>query len=341
MRASLDSPAGYFHCYSKIVHEANFFSSDELSGFVTIMRCYEILYGLRVLDFCVMSNHFHIFVEVPRRPAELPTDDELIALVRSSLGDRRANHLQWQLERARASEDHSLGEEIRHKWFRQMWDVSLFIKVLKQRFTHWYNRKHQRSGTLWQGRFGSTLFEGPGAALITAASYVDLNPARAGICEDPKDYPWCGYAEAVAGGVRAIEAVKWLAAVDPHGGLRPELPDAAEALRLWRCILFGIPKDPSAQKEEISKGRAAQVYRRRIPRAKALEVLAQGGKLPACEFLRCWDGPFCKGGAIGSKEFVEEAYRRRSAQCGQESKREAAEIQGLALDEGVPSLFTG
>jgi REP element-mobilizing transposase RayT len=305
------------------------------------MRSCESLYGLRVVSYDIMSNHFHVFVEVPRRPAELPSDDRLVGLVRSSLSDRRANHLKWQLERARAAGDHLLAEEIRHGWFRQMWDVSLFIKVLKQRFTQWYNHMNQRSGTLWQGRFGSTLVEGPGAALLTMASYVDLNPVRAGICDDPKNYRWSGYAEALAGGVRAVEAVRWLASVDPHGGLRPDLPDAAEALRIWRCILFGIPRNPTAQKEELKKGQAVQVYRRRISRAKALEVLAQGGTLPACDFLRCSDGPFFKGGAMGSKEFVEEACRRRSAQCGQENKREAVGVPGLAMDEGVASLFTG
>jgi len=38
-----------------------------------------------------------------------------------------------------------------------------------------------------------------GAALRTIAAYIDLNPVRAGIVDDPKDYRWCGYAEAVAG----------------------------------------------------------------------------------------------------------------------------------------------
>jgi putative transposase len=35
-------------------------------------------------------------------------------------------------------------------------------------------------------------------ALKTVAAYIDLNPIRAGLVEDPKDYRFCGYGEAVA-----------------------------------------------------------------------------------------------------------------------------------------------
>ena len=41
--------------------------------------------------------------------------------------------------------------------------------------------------------------EGSEEALLTMAAYIDLNPVRAGMVSDPKDYRWCGYAEAVAG----------------------------------------------------------------------------------------------------------------------------------------------
>jgi hypothetical protein len=44
------------------------------------------------------------------------------------------------------------------------------------------------------------LVEGAGQALATIAAYIDLNPVRAGIVSDPKDYRWGGYAEATGGG---------------------------------------------------------------------------------------------------------------------------------------------
>jgi putative transposase len=55
---------------------------------------------------------------------------------------------------------------------------------------------------VWMDRFLSKLIVGPKQGLITAA-YIDLNPVRAGLADDPKDYRWCGYAEALAGDRRA------------------------------------------------------------------------------------------------------------------------------------------
>ena len=40
------------------------------------------------------------------------------------------------------------------------------------------------------------------------AAYIDLNPVRAGMVDDPKDYRWCSYAEAVAGKKRSREGLQ-------------------------------------------------------------------------------------------------------------------------------------
>ena len=73
------------------------------------------------------------------------------------------------------------------------------MKLVKQRFSVWYNRSHQRYGTLWAERFKSVLVEAKSGVMRTMAAYIDLNPVRAGLVNDPKDYRFCGYAEAVAG----------------------------------------------------------------------------------------------------------------------------------------------
>ena len=81
----------------------------------------------------------------------------------------------------------------------RLFDLSTFIKELKGRFAQWYNRRHGRYGVLWAERFKSVLLEG-GEALAAVAAYIELNPVRAGLCADPKDYRYCGYAEALAKG---------------------------------------------------------------------------------------------------------------------------------------------
>jgi hypothetical protein len=82
-----------------------------------------------------------------------------------------------------------------------MHDGSLFMKLYEQKVTMYYNKKHQTFGTLWADRFKSQLVEDGGIALQTVAVYIDLNGVRARLAQDPKDYRFCGYAEAVAGNV--------------------------------------------------------------------------------------------------------------------------------------------
>ena len=317
---------------------------EEKGKMVEYMRTYERFGGLRVISYCIMSNHFHILVEVPQRPdaAALPDDAGLVGKVRACLGDKLANELEWQLELHRKQGNSSAAEELRERWFGRMWDISAFMKVLKQRFTQWFNGRHARRGTLWEDRFRSVLVEGKGQALRAMAAYIDLNPVRAKICDDPKDYRWCGYAEAVAGGTEAREAVGFLASLNPHGGTRPAADSELkqrEALRLWRCHLFGIPGNESRQKEETAKGEMAAVYRDRIPREKALEVLARGGKLSEADYLRCKVRYFSDGAVIGGKAFVEEMFAAFRDRFGPKRKDGARPMRGLAGESKDERLF--
>ena len=114
--------------------------------------------------------------------------------------------------------------------------------------------------------------EGVGLALRAMAAYIDLNPVRAGICDDPKDDRRCGHAEAVAGGKRARQAVASLDLINPHGGLRSpggagetavRSPRPTDALRRWRCHLFGVPESAARQLEEAAKQDKAALFRKR------------------------------------------------------------------------------
>ncbi|MCB9384265.1 MAG: transposase [Bryobacterales bacterium] len=56
------------------------------------------------------------------------------------------------------------------------------------RYSYWFNRRHHRSGHLWQERFASCALGR--SHLLTALAYVDLNPVRARIVPAAADYPW-------------------------------------------------------------------------------------------------------------------------------------------------------
>jgi putative transposase len=66
------------------------------------------------------------------------------------------------------------------------------MKALGQRYTQYVNRKHERSGTLWEGRYRSCPIQSENY-LLACQRYIELNPVRAGLANHPADYRWSSY----------------------------------------------------------------------------------------------------------------------------------------------------
>ncbi|MEC5399128.1 transposase [Uliginosibacterium sp. H1] len=68
------------------------------------------------------------------------------------------------------------------------------MQRLGRRYVRYFNDRHRRSGTLWEGRYRSTVVE-PTAWLLACYRYLELNPVRAGLVSDPVHYGWssCGH----------------------------------------------------------------------------------------------------------------------------------------------------
>lgn len=69
---------------------------------------------------------------------------------------------------------------------------SVLMRRLGQHYVQYFNRRHERSGTLWEGRFRSSLVDNAQYLLI-CQRYIELNPVRAGMVEAPEDYPWSSF----------------------------------------------------------------------------------------------------------------------------------------------------
>ncbi|KQV87005.1 REP-associated tyrosine transposase [Pelomonas sp. Root1237] len=67
--------------------------------------------------------------------------------------------------------------------------LSRMMQALGRRYVAWFNTRHQRSGTLWEGRFRAGLVEGE-RHLLACIRYIELNPVRAGLCQDAAQWPW-------------------------------------------------------------------------------------------------------------------------------------------------------
>jgi hypothetical protein len=156
-----------------------------------------------------MGNHIHLLVRVPPRPEGFDLGfGEVMALWEQAVGKEWLRGTQRQFEIFDQSGSGDAGREAwRQRMLGRMFSLSEFMKALKQRFTQWYNRRNGRTGTLWEGRYKSVIVEDEETALRTMATYIDLNPVRAGLTDDPGKYRWCGYAEAMAGKAEAVEGI--------------------------------------------------------------------------------------------------------------------------------------
>lgn len=275
-RLKVSGASAVYHCMTRTVNGERLFGDREKEVLRKMIWQVADFAGVEVLTYCVMSNHFHVLVRVP--DASQVPDKELL---------RRYKVLypkptKYQADSVKVMESHlkENGEEaevIRRKLLAHMGDVSEFMKAVKQRFSVWYNRSHQRYGTLWAERFKSVLVEGKGNPLQTMAAYIDLNPVRAGLVKDPKDYRFCGYAEAVVGTKRALR------------GLRQVWGDYdSDPLRAHRSLIFA----KGANNQSISHEEAIKVLEK------------EDGLLPKAAVLRCRVRYFTDGSILGSAEFV-------------------------------------
>ena len=265
----------YYHCVSRTVNGEMLFGDLEKETLRRMIGRAAAFSGVEVLTHCVMGNHFLVLARVP---GEDDPDDATLLRRCAELEPARPARLK-ALE-AKLASGGPAAEELRIRLRARMGDVSEFMKTLKQRFSIWFNANRGRFGTLWAERFKSVLVEGKAGALRTVAAYIDLNPVRAGLALDPKDYRFCGYAEAVAGNARALAGLERVAG--------PRAP-----LRDYRLLLFGKGSAPGG-------GGAASFDRERAARV----LNEEGGDLPLAEALRCRVRYFTDGLALGSAAFL-------------------------------------
>jgi hypothetical protein len=204
----------------------------------------------------------------------------------------------------RHGEDRS-AEELKARWTYRMCDISEFFKALKQRFSQAYNRRESRQGPLWEQRFKSLIVEGSEKALLTVAAYIDLNPVRACLVTDPKDYRYCGYGEALGGSRAARAGMRSLLRAAVGGGRM----SWGRAQRLYRQRLYvqGRQKGVAPEGHPIRPGFTPQEVR---------SVIEAGGRLPLHVLLRCRVRYFSDGLALGSDGFLEGIFRRYRGHFG-------------------------
>jgi len=308
------------------------FGGAERDEFVKIMRLCEEFSGVRVLGYVILSNHWHLLLEVPPESARDELSDEEM-LRRLSLVSSEEHVGQIRRQLAEYKRNHAVKKRaaLRAKITGRMFNLSEFMKMVKWRFSTWFNRRHDRVGALWEGRFTSLQVEGV-QALRAVAAYIDLNPVRAAMVNDPKDYRWCSYGAAVAGDKQAQEGllrvmqlyeegiademvaegehhreagkkIEGAAAEVIRRGMRREKlgmgemevsgeNDVLRALAEYRMVLFEVGEKREGERRHGVSG------------ADVEKVIEEGGEVRLGKLLRCRVQRFSDGVKIRSKDLI-------------------------------------
>ena len=292
---------GLYHVVSRVVGKAMVFGEAEKRKFRELAVGYAGFSGIQIVAWCLMDNHFHLLLKVPAKAsgeaAKLPAK-EILRRLRCIYSAGEVAEVQRILGLCKTDSER---RKFLEPYVKRMGDLPEFMRAIKQRFSRWYNKQHKRKGTLWEDRYKSVVIESEGAGTLghaarIVAAYIDLNPVRAGMVEDPKDYSWCGYARAVVG---EKDCVTGITALWGRGrGVKAALAE-------HRAFLFEEGSEEKTEDGNMQDSRTGKMKTRNgIDARKVWEERQRGGRLPLHILLRLRSRYLVDGAVIGRAEFV-------------------------------------
>ncbi|MCL1910352.1 MAG: transposase, partial [Kiritimatiellaeota bacterium] len=217
----------HYHCVSRVRGQDMLLKDSEKKRFRGMIEQVAGFSGVEVKTYCIMDNHFHLIVKVPKwREVD---DKELIARMRSLYGDMKtdARLLSWELWAEKGDTAKVDAEKAALR--KRMFNLPDFFKTLKDRFTRDFNRRSDCSGTFWSARFQSVLLAPESGVLTNVGAYADLNPVRVKVVKKAEDYEFSGFGAAARGDKDALEGISGL--VNPAGNKRMSAEEAFEKYR--------------------------------------------------------------------------------------------------------------
>lgn len=185
---------GCYHCINRVVRRAFLCGADPLTGKSfdhrkawVRERLQELAanFGIDVLDYAVMSNHFHVVLRNRPDLVKKWSDEEVarrwwnLFPQRKDGQGRPANPQPHELRMLMGD-----GERLK-ELRRRLSHISWFMRCLAENIARRSNREDQTTGRFWSGRFRAIRLLDE-SALLACSVYVDLNPIRAGIAETPE-----------------------------------------------------------------------------------------------------------------------------------------------------------
>ena len=286
-----------YHVISRTALPGFVLGDIEKNYLVNLIKRLSAVFSVDVFGFCVMGKHFHLLVKV--NTAENYTDSDV----------KRRGGLYYQDE-SRVVTDGQL------PFYRgKLSSLSEFIKEIKQRFSRYYNKLHERRGYFWGERFKSVIVEN-GDTLVNCLAYIDLNPIRAGLAAIPEDYRWSsmGYHAQTA---NKDEFLSTDLGLSSYGEM-----SEAERLTDYREFLY--------EKGAIETAKGMSINEAVIEKERDKNY-----KLISMDRLRFKTRYFTDSGIIGTKGFVSHYYEMFKGCFNTNNEKNPKKISGL---DGIYSL---
>lgn len=311
-RILLEGDDAVYHVVSRTAFGDFKFEDAHKHALRNILRRQAAFCGIEVLTYCLLDNHFHLLVRVPHLEKKL-SDAEIIKRYETLYADRKLPLSAMPIEELKVLLKNGGPKAwlVRKQLTARMNNLPIFMKELKQRFSIWYNNHFNNKGTLWCEKFKSVLVENNSPVLKLVAAYIDLNPVRAGICDDSTHYPFCGFGEACLGNK------------DARSGIL-KLYDARNWTSIRKRYAYLLEKDQPLQPDKYLSPKDVN------------ELTGRSGKTPIGMMLRERMTLFTCGGIIGSQDFVDWWHQSRKSWFKQKGKFSPKPLH----PEFAPSLFT-
>lgn len=148
----------------------------EKENFTRIIERHLLKYNIDLISLVLMGNHFHMLVYSHAERLSPQQGVKRYAKFHNSPNELEEND--WRIV-----------ELLKHSN-----NVSEFMREVQGEFSKWFNksRPYKRRGALWQDRFHCQLIQSD-VYLWSCLTYIEQNPVRAGICEDPADYKFSSF----------------------------------------------------------------------------------------------------------------------------------------------------
>jgi len=265
---------GAYHIISRVNDTNIRFNSGEKEYFLKLLEIFAKGFYVDIHTFCILDNHFHILATCRESLAKKAGKEELFRRYKKIYGKHNSPPPGSYESNGEIVVDEDEGVERLRK---RLGSVSRFVQELKQTFSRWYNKRHNRMGYLWNDRFKGVIVD-MGEAQLSCSAYIDLNPTRAGIVERPEDYRWSSMGFRARRFKRAKELLVNLKQLSDYS--------------FYRCFVY-------------ESGGMTRMDKANISPVVVSEVLKYHGKLGIGDMLKYRVRNFSEGIAIGSFAFIE------------------------------------